>query len=83
MHFYTLFGYFNTTFMQQYQNTMQLGPKTRFFTRKIDQNGPKCNISSITAQNIPESDVKHIYKCISAHCWSVLTLLSCNNIRIL
>ena len=57
MHFCALLGHFDTTSMQQYQNTMTLGPETRFF---YTQNGTKCNISSMTAQKLPQSDVNHI-----------------------
>ena len=38
MHFCTLLGHFDTTSMQQYQNTMKLGPKNPLF---YPQNGPK------------------------------------------
>ena len=50
-------GYFDTTSLQQYQNTMTLGPENPLF---YPQNGPKRNISSLTAQKLPESDVNHI-----------------------
>ena len=57
MHFCTLSGHFDTTSMQQYQNTTTLGPENPLFH---PQNGPKWNISSITTQTLPQGDVNHI-----------------------
>ena len=43
---------------------MELGPENPILG---PQNTPKCNISQITAQKLPKTDVNHLYQHVSTY----------------